>query len=80
VPPHPASPHEAYEGRELARLVEEALATLDNDHRLLIVLRDVDELSYAEIAEVAGLQDGTVKSRLHRARMQIKEYIERRTK
>lgn len=80
VPHRPAGPQEDYEGRELARLVEQALAELDEDHRLVVVLRDVDEMSYQEIAELLGVQEGTVKSRLHRARMQIKHYIEKRTK
>ena len=80
VPSREPGPLETLEGRELARLIESALATLEEESRLVVVLRDVDELSYQEIGEVTGLPEGTVKSRLHRARMQIKEFIERRTK
>ncbi len=80
VPSREPGPLEQLEGRELARLVESALGTLEEESRLVVVLRDVDELSYQEIAEVTGLPEGTVKSRLHRARMQIKDFIERRTK
>ena len=43
-------------------------------------LRDVEELSYEEIMQVTGLAEGTVKSRLHRARLVLKEEIARHTK
>ncbi|NJK32311.1 MAG: hypothetical protein HC927_07815, partial [Deltaproteobacteria bacterium] len=43
--------------------------------RLLIVLRDIQGLSYAEIIRITGLQEGTVKSRLHRARVALKERL-----
>jgi RNA polymerase sigma-70 factor (ECF subfamily) len=57
-----------------------AIGKLDEDHRLLVVLRDVEELSYEEIGEITGLPEGTIKSRLHRARMAIKEELDRRTR
>src|SRR6266496_4110619 len=68
------------EAAELDRLMQEAIETLDEEHRLLIILRDVEELSYEELGEVTGLAEGTIKSRLHRARMTIKEYLARRTR
>ena len=77
---HIAAPDVLLEAVELERLMQQAIATLDEDHRLLIVLRDVEELSYEEIGEVSGLPEGTIKSRLHRARMSIKEYLARRTR
>ena len=77
---HIDGPDVMLEAVELERLMQEAITTLDEEHRLLIVLRDVEELSYEEIGEVAGLPEGTIKSRLHRARMAIKEYLARRTK
>ena len=77
---HIDAPDVLLEAAELERLMQEAITTLDEEHRLLIVLRDVEELSYEEIGEVAGLPEGTIKSRLHRARMVIKEYLARRTK
>jgi RNA polymerase sigma-70 factor, ECF subfamily len=43
-------------------------------------LRDVEELSYQEIGEISGLAEGTIKSRLHRARMAIKEFLDQQTK
>ncbi len=45
-----------------------------------MVLRDVEELSYQEIGEITGLPEGTIKSRLHRARMAIKEYVDKKTR
>jgi len=42
---------------------------------MLIVLRDVEDLSYQEISSITGLAEGTVKSRLHRARMSLKDYL-----
>jgi RNA polymerase sigma-70 factor (ECF subfamily) len=76
---HVAGPDAILEGRELERLMREAIAALDEEQRLLIILRDVEGLSYQEIVEITGLQEGTVKSRLHRARMQIKQHIHRNT-
>ena len=78
--PDSASPHGGpdalLEAAETETLMQEAIASLDEDHRLLVVLRDIEELSYEEICEITGLPDGTVKSRLHRARMALKERVE----
>ena len=77
---HIDAPDQILEGLQLEKLLAQAIAALDEEHRLLIVLRDVEELSYQEIGEITSLNEGTVKSRLHRARMAIKEHIERNTK
>jgi RNA polymerase sigma-70 factor (ECF subfamily) len=77
---HIDGPDQILEGLQLEKLLAQAIAALDEEHRLLIVLRDVEELSYQEIGEITSLNEGTVKSRLHRARMAIKEHIERNTK
>jgi RNA polymerase sigma-70 factor (ECF subfamily) len=53
---------------ELRRRVFAALGELGRDHREILVLRDYQDLSYEEIAEVLGVPRGTVMSRLHRAR------------
>lgn len=71
------APDRAFEGAETERLVQQAIAELDEDHRLVVVLRDIEELSYDEICEVAGVPEGTVKSRLHRARLALKEKLEK---
>lgn len=64
-------------GHELERLLQHAIAQLDEEHRTLIVLREIENLSYQEIGEITGLAAGTVKSRLHRARLQLKEIVDR---
>jgi RNA polymerase sigma-70 factor (ECF subfamily) len=73
--PHVASPDAVLEGLELERTVQQGIAALEEEHRVLILLRDVEDLSYEEIASITGLELGTVKSRLHRARLQLKEHM-----
>jgi RNA polymerase sigma-70 factor, ECF subfamily len=70
-----ARPDQMAEGREMEVLVQEAIAALDDDHREIIVLRDIQNLPYQEICEITGLPPGTVKSRLHRARLALKEKL-----
>jgi RNA polymerase sigma-70 factor (ECF subfamily) len=77
---HIDAPDVLLEAAELEQLMQVAIGKLDEDHRLLVVLRDVEELSYEEIGEITGLPEGTIKSRLHRARMAIKEELDRRTR
>ncbi len=72
---HIEAPDRALEGAEMERIVQQAIAELDEDHRLVVVLRDIEELSYEEICEITGLPEGTVKSRLHRARLALKEKL-----
>jgi RNA polymerase sigma-70 factor (ECF subfamily) len=74
------APDVMMEAAEMEALTQAAIAALEEDHRLLIVLRDVEELSYQEIGEITGLAEGTIKSRLHRARMAIKEHLDRNTR
>jgi RNA polymerase sigma-70 factor (ECF subfamily) len=74
------APDKILEGAQTNALIQQAIADLDEDQRLLVVLRDVEELSYEEIGEITGLPEGTIKSRLHRARMAIKEWVDRHTR
>jgi RNA polymerase sigma-70 factor, ECF subfamily len=69
------TPDQAFEGAETGRLVQAAIASLEEDHRLVVVLRDIEELSYEDICAITGLPEGTVKSRLHRARLALKEKL-----
>ena len=57
------------------RELETALETLPDDQRMVVLLADVEELSYKEIAEVIGCPIGTVMSRLHRARRALRERL-----
>ncbi len=60
------------ERTDLARLVQAELANLTAEHRIILVLRDIQGLSYEEIAQALRLELGTVRSRLHRARMEMR--------
>ncbi len=73
-----AAPDAVLEGLQMEQLVQEAIASLDEEHRVLVVLRDIESLSYEEIGAITGLNEGTVKSRLHRARMALKDYMAKR--
>lgn len=70
-----AGPEAMAEGARLQAAIQRELAELDPEHRLLIILRDIQGLSYQEILNVTGLQEGTLKSRLHRARVALKERL-----
>jgi RNA polymerase sigma-70 factor (ECF subfamily) len=67
----------AAERAELEAAMHAAIAELPDERRLVLVLRDLEGLSYEQIAEALALDPGTVRSRLHRARMQLKEKLER---
>jgi len=62
-------------GHETAAVVREAIERLSPDHKLVIVLRDLEGLSYKEIGQVMNCRSGTVKSRLSRARASLKEVL-----
>ncbi|HEY3244865.1 MAG TPA: sigma-70 family RNA polymerase sigma factor [Phycisphaerae bacterium] len=66
------APDQAGEQRELQRLVVQALQRLEDDFRTIIVLRDIEGLDYDEIATILDVPRGTVKSRLHRARLALR--------
>lgn len=66
------------ERNERAKAVRAAIASLHAEHREVLVLREMEGLSYTHIAEMLGLELGTVKSRINRARIQVKEFLESR--
>jgi RNA polymerase sigma-70 factor, ECF subfamily len=70
-------PDEAMAGKQVEKIVQEAIQAIDETFRQCLILRDVEELSYEEIGEITGLPAGTVKSRIFRARAQLKEIVER---
>lgn len=70
-----ADPQAAVETRERRRAVFHALQRLSEDHRVVIVLFDLNGFTYDEIAEVLDVPLGTVKSRLNRARLALREAI-----
>jgi len=71
------NPEALYEKKMLQELVQKGLQQLKEDQRELLVLRDLQGFSYEEICELLGLPEGTVKSKLHRARMDLKQVLER---
>jgi RNA polymerase sigma-70 factor (ECF subfamily) len=62
--------------KETCRIIVQALTKLDDRHRAIIVLRDIEQMAYAEIAEIMELELGTVKSRLSRARKGLQKILE----
>jgi RNA polymerase sigma-70 factor (ECF subfamily) len=70
-------PDEALGGKQVEKIVQDAIQKIDPTFRECLILRDVEELSYEEIEQITGLAAGTVKSRIFRARAQLKEIVER---
>jgi RNA polymerase sigma-70 factor (ECF subfamily) len=68
---------ERLERDEMGRALRQAIAELPEERRIVVVLRDLEGLSYEEIAETLGLTLGTVRSRLHRGRMELKGRLEK---
>jgi len=71
------TPEEVLQSKEEEGAIQEALGKLSKDHRSIIVLRDIEGFSYNEIADVLGVSVGTVKSRLARARGDLKKSLVR---
>lgn len=72
-----ARPDHMVEGLQVEKVVQRCMQDLDPDFREVLVLRDVEDLSYDEIGQITGLAEGTVKSRIHRARGMLKDAVER---
>ena len=77
----PLDPHEtnrpghALEMAEQEKRVHEALARLSSEHRSVLVLKDMDGMKYEEMADVLNVPIGTIRSRLHRARLELREIL-----
>lgn len=70
-------PYERAQLSEAQRVLKEALNQLSDEHKQVVILRDIEGLSYEEIAEAMGIAPGTVKSRLNRARQVLKKLLEK---
>ncbi len=70
------NPTDRIEKQELALQLNQAMGRLSDEHRAILVLREMDELDYDAISEILDLPIGTVRSRLHRARAQLREQLE----
>ena len=75
LPDDTYSPEKSYSKREIAEVITKALESLSNDHRQMIILRDINQLTYDEIGEILELEPGTVKSRIFRAREQLRRIL-----
>jgi RNA polymerase sigma-70 factor (ECF subfamily) len=75
--PLAVNPIDDYVEGQLGERLSKALEALSPDQRQVVILADIEELSYQEIAEIAGCSIGTVRSRLHRARAQLRRLVER---
>ena len=71
------NPETLLEKKMIQDLIQRGLLQLKEEQRELIVLRDLQGLSYEEIGKLFSLPEGTVKSKIHRARMELKEKLER---
>ncbi len=71
------NPEILYEKKMIQQLIQKGLLELKEDQREFIVLRDLQGFSYEEIGELFHLPEGTIKSKLHRARMDLKDILEK---
>ena len=69
------SPSNGLEMKERMTLIQKAIGSLPSDKRSVLVLRDIEGLSYEEVSKITGLNVGTVKSRLSRARLELKDRL-----
>ncbi|MCX7921299.1 MAG: sigma-70 family RNA polymerase sigma factor [Clostridia bacterium] len=69
------TPDMVVENKEMRKAVNDAINTLSADHRMVVVMRDIQGLSYDEIAKVLKCPEGTVKSRINRARQELKQIL-----
>lgn len=75
IPDHRFTPQSQLERQELQAAVHRGLSQLSDQHRQVLVLRELSGLSYAEIAQVLGIEEGTVKSRIARARLSLRKIL-----
>lgn len=75
IPDATASPQEAAERSELRQQIEDGLSALSPEHRQVLILREMHQLTYDEIADTLSLDVGTVKSRISRGRKQLRNFL-----
>lgn len=70
-----SNPHTLLEKKELNSFLEKAIRALPREQKMVLILRDIEGLSYEEIADSLELELGTVRSRLHRARLEVRASV-----
>ncbi len=73
----PRSPDAALAGVQMEEVLREAINSLDAEQKMVVILRDIEDLSIEEICAITDMPDGTVKSRLHRARLALRKKLQR---
>ena len=76
LPSNQPGPDAGLVERERAEVLMQALEQVSDEHRQILILREMEEMDYSAISDVLELPVGTVRSRLHRARLQLKEILE----
>ena len=72
----PATPSQIMDREETRRLVHKKVNELPDSYRIVLILRDIEEMDTKSVADVLGMSEGAVKVRLHRARAALKKLLE----
>ena len=75
IPDAADDPRQELDRKDKKARIQDAINSLDEEHKSVVVLRDIEEMSYEDIAQALDLNIGTVKSKLHRARQVLKEKL-----
>jgi RNA polymerase sigma-70 factor, ECF subfamily len=68
-------PQKVVQNKEAVAILRQAIAEIEEKYRVVLVLRDIEQMSYEQVGQVLELEEGTVKSRLFRARAMLKELL-----